>query len=299
MLDKLWDYSAYIAVIIIAIIILVWYTTSYNDADIHIDKGLYGQWKAEDGFCKKMEITNLSLFIGKSGNPRKCLLICNSKNITLWLTFVKETVKDDTVEYVVNIKYPVGEEQIFKKKTTLVFNKDDGVILLKKGSKIQAELFKDNVISTYARRNEGNPIGEVDAIEYEENFTFDPSNVYANEAQTQHQDYVQSGGMNMMDASDDSLWNNPQDLLKSEKFAPEGSSQITEALDNDDITGGLNKYNEVKSKRHNDVNNSKTNGGNRSDQDLSGLISDFNRNDAQELNDILDGADESDDDLIM
>lgn len=283
------------AISVVIIILLIWVLYPSKEEPVH--KNIHGQWKAEQSFCDVMNVDNLSLFIGASGNPRKCVLIVNEKTLTIWITFSKgRKKKGGILEYTINFKFPSNSPKLFKQKSIFIFNKNDNIIFIKKNGKIQVELFKDTVTSAYAKK-----VVVPDIEEYSE--PFDPVLFDVQESQALHTQYVNNGGLDNTD-NIGSIWDGDSNTQTQRNYESQDfNDNMGEYLDdNDDLaTEGL-RVQKIRDSMFNDTNINANTPNPIKDGDFSDLIKDFNRKDNskddinQDIDDILN---DDDFDIIM
>jgi len=289
----------FIPIIIVIIILYI-----YLSKEVKINDGLYGQWKAEQTFCNKMDIQNMSLFIGKSGNPRKAVLIINDKTLTLSIKFKSETTCKGGYKYTTDFKFKNSKTKLFKDNSILMYSQVDNMITISKNKKVYAELFKDAAMSKYAKENASNPEQFSDNIEYG-NFgdEFRPEMFDAEGAQDTHTDYVRKGGMSTA-ATSTGLWesvaNGEIDLVnRFENLAAESSNTISEAMTSDNISSAINDSQNIRAAR-NERHQRETKQSNPiKDNDFNDLINDFNNGDFASGGGNGGGGCHDDEDVIM
>lgn len=284
--------------VIIPIIIVILILYIYLSKDIKIHDGVYGQWKAEQTFCNKMDIQNMSLFIGKSGNPRKSVLIVNDKTLTLTIKFKSTSSCKDGYKYVVDFKFK-SPTKLFKDGSTLLYSQTDNMITITKNKKVYAELFKDAVISKYAKENAVNPEQFSDNIEYGSfGNEFKPEMFDAEGAQDAHTDYVMNGGMSTEVASTglwESMASGSIDLVNRFDNMAESSNNISEAMTSDDISAAISENRNIRDIRNEKVNREIKTANPIKDNDFNDLINDFNSGELQSFT----GGNHNDEDVIM
>lgn len=287
--------------IIIVIIILYFYLSK----DVIIHDGLYGQWKAEQTFCNKMDIQNMSLFIGKSGNPRKAVLIINDKTLTLSIKFKSNTIHKDNFKYITDFKFKNSKTKLFKDNSTLIYSHADNMLTISKNKKVYAELFKDAAMSKYAKENASNPEQFSDNIEYGSfGGEFRPEMFDAEGAQDAHTEYFTKGGMDTS-APSTGLWESVAagkiDLVdRFENLASESSNNISEAMTSDNISSAINESQNIRSVRNEKVQRDYKQSNPIKDNDFNDLIDNFNNGEFTSSGGGYKGSEDHDeDDVIM